>query len=167
MRNLAELIGHLPQTGRLEWIGYSPAYRALVRSVQQARIETNKGIVGGHHTRPGSARQVTLIQFEHLAVIAALFGREEVAPEALRRNLVVSGVNLLALKNQRFRIGDALLEGSGLCEPCSRMEEVLGRGGYNAMRGHGGILARVIEGGAIRIGDQVAAIGPSPMDEND
>ena len=78
-------------------------------------------------------------------------------PALLRRNIVVAGLNLLALKGRRFRIGGALLEGSGPCEPCSRMEEALGPGGYNAMRGHGGITARVVEGGLIRVGDAVAA----------
>jgi MOSC domain-containing protein YiiM len=101
---------------------------------------------------------VTLLQFEHLSAIAAFLGLEAVAPERLRRNLVVSGLNLLALKGRRFRIGEAVLDASGECHPCSRMEEALGPGGYNALRGHGGITARVLEGGAIRLGDAVARL---------
>jgi MOSC domain-containing protein YiiM len=77
----------------------------------------------------------------------------------LRRNLVVRGVNLLALKGKRFRLGTALLEHSGECHPCSRMEDVFGPGGYNAVRGHGGITARVIEGGAIGLGDALTRPG--------
>jgi MOSC domain-containing protein YiiM len=100
---------------------------------------------------------VTLIQREHLNVIAGLLRRDGISPELTRRNLVVSGVNLLALKGERFRVGEVLLEGTGPCEPCSRMEENLGPGGYNAMRGHGGITARVLEGGVLRIGDTVRA----------
>ena len=76
----------------------------------------------------------------------------------MRRNVVVRGINLLALKGRRFRIGPALLEASGECHPCTRMEEILGAGGYNAMRGLGGITARVIEGATIRIGDAVVAL---------
>jgi MOSC domain-containing protein YiiM len=72
---------------------------------------------------------------------------------------VVEGVNLLALKGRRFRIGAALLEHSGECHPCSRMEEEFGPGGYNAVRGHGGVTARVIEGGAIRLGDALTREG--------
>jgi MOSC domain-containing protein YiiM len=70
----------------------------------------------------------------------------------------VKGINLLSLKEKQFRIGDAVLEYSGECHPCSRMEENLGPGGYNAMRGHGGITAKVIEGGTIREGDDIIPI---------
>jgi MOSC domain-containing protein YiiM len=71
----------------------------------------------------------------------------------LRRNIVVSGINLLALKDKQFHLGGALLEYSGACHPCSKMEAALGSGGYNAMRGHGGITARVLEVGRAAIGD--------------
>jgi MOSC domain-containing protein YiiM len=102
-----------------------------------------------------STRQVTLIQSEHLPVIAQLARVKAVDPVALRRNLVVSGINLSALKTSRLRIGAALLEIVGPCQPCSRMEAAIGRGGYAAMRGHGGWTARVLEGGALKIGDPV------------
>lgn len=105
--------------------------------------------------RTGNPRQVTLIQQEHLAVIAGCLGRDRLEPSLLRRNIVVSGINLLALKDKYFRIGDALLEFTGLCHPCSKMERQLGEGGYNAMRGHGGITARVCEAGPVRRLDPV------------
>ena len=73
----------------------------------------------------------------------------------LRRNVVVSGIPLIALKGRRFRIGDVLLEGTDPCDPCSRMEAALGAGGYNAMRGMGGLCARILEGGSLRLGDAV------------
>ena len=107
-------------------------------------------------------RQVTLIAIEDLAATAAFLGLSEISPEVLRRNLVVRGINLLALKDRRFRVGEALLEGSGECAPCSLMEQALGPGGYNAVRGHGGITARVIEGGEIAIGDIVARVDDAP-----
>lgn len=101
---------------------------------------------------------MTLIAAEDLGAIAAFLGLDTVSPALLRRNFVTSGINLGALKGQRFRIGTALLEGSGECAPCSRMEEAFGPGGYNAVRGRGGITARVVEGGTARIGDLVERI---------
>ncbi|MEO5670143.1 MAG: MOSC domain-containing protein, partial [Ramlibacter sp.] len=102
-----------------------------------------------------STRQVTLVQAEHLPVIAQLAGVATVDAVRLRRNIVVSGINLLALRNVKVRVGDALLEIVGPCAPCSRMEEEVGPGAYAAMRGHGGMTARVVESGAIRVGDAV------------
>ena len=159
MRTIAELLDSLPQVGRLEWIGVSPEHRAPLRTAPEATVLVGTGLDGDHHARGGrSRRQVTLIQHEHLGVIAGLCGREAVPAEWLRRNLAVSGINLLALKDRRFRVGEVVLEGTGACHPCSRMEETLGPGGYNAMRGHGGITARVLQAGTIRVGDAVTLV---------
>ena len=90
-------------------------------------------------------------------MISRLARVDHVDPAALRRNLVVSGINLLALKNARLKVGAARLEVVGPCQPCSRMEEAIGPGGYAAMRGHGGMTARVLVGGAVSVGDVVRA----------
>jgi MOSC domain-containing protein YiiM len=105
-----------------------------------------------------STRQVTLIQAEHLPVIAGLARVGPIDLVGLRRNLVISGINLLALKNARLSVGGALLEIVGPCQPCSRMEETIGPGGYAAMRGHGGMTARVLAGGPIQVGDGIRAV---------
>lgn len=160
MQTIAELTSILPRSGRLEWIGLSPGRCAPIEAAESAAVRAGTGLEGDHHATSGrSQRQVTLIQAEHLPVVAALLGRESVPPELLRRNLLVSGINVLALKERRFRVGEVLLEGSGPCAPCSRMEENLGPGGYNAMRGDGGITAVVLEGGTVRVGDSVDADG--------
>lgn len=98
---------------------------------------------------------MTLIACEDVRAVAGFLGRPEVPPALLRRNLLVEGVNLLALKDCRIAIGSAELEITGECHPCSRMEEVLGEGGYNALRGRGGLTARVVRAGIIRLGDLV------------
>lgn len=155
-RSLAELQATLPQPGRVTWIGVRPARRAGVLSVDAVDAIAGRGLAGDRYEHDGT-RQVTLIQAEHLTAVAAFVGRPALDPGLVRRNVVVAGLNLLALKGRQFRIGGALLEWTGPCEPCSRMEEALGPGGYNAMRGHGGITARIVAGGFIRIGDAVAA----------
>lgn len=154
MTQMRTLLETLPRPGRLEHILVRPARRAEPVRLERVRALPGQGLGGDHRAerRSSSPRQVTLVQAEHLPVVAAFVGRA-VTPEGLRRNLVVSGVNLLALKDRRFRIGGAVFEGAGLCHPCSRMEEAFGPGGYNAVRGHGGILARVLEGGELRVGD--------------
>ncbi len=155
------LLNTLPQTGEVLWIGLRPGRRLPVEVVDGAEAVPGDGLVGDRFRGRGdeSQRQVTLIQAEHLAAIGSFLGGQPIDPALLRRNIVVSGLNLLALKDKRFRIGDATLEYTGSCHPCSKMEKALGPGGYNAMRGHGGITARVIEGGLIRVGDGVAANG--------
>jgi MOSC domain-containing protein YiiM len=154
---LAKLMAHFPRAGRVEWIGVRRSHRGELVIVEEVKAITDQGLAGDRYARAGGNRQVTLIQAEHLKVVAGLTGKELVRPEWLRRNIVVSGINLYALRDLTFRVGMALLEGTGTCEPCSRMEEALGRGGYNAMRGHGGITARILEGGMIRVADPVSA----------
>ena len=142
--------------GTIVWIGLRPQRRHAMHVVQTAKLIVGNGLEGDRFSsKTQSKRQVTLIQAEHLAAIASYLGRESIDPTLLRRNLVTKGINLLALKNKKFNIGKALLEFSGECHPCSRMEENLGTGGYNAMRGHGGITARVLEGGEITVGDEI------------
>ncbi|MBF9031241.1 MOSC domain-containing protein [Rhodobacterales bacterium HKCCE3408] len=152
METLATLTARHAQDGTLDWIGLRPERRADVRAVNSALL-TEAGLEGDHRARPGK-RAVTLIQAEHLPVIAALVGHD-VTPGLLRRNLVVTGLNLTALRDRKLAIGPALIRITGPCAPCSRMEEALGPGGYNAMRGHGGWCAEVLEPGQISLGDTV------------
>ena len=157
------LLATFPRTGRVDWIGRSPERRAAIDIVDEVEVLVGFGITGDRHaSRGGGKRQVTLIQAEHLPVIASLAGLLDVPPELVRRNIVVGGISLHAMRNSRFRVGEVLLEGTGSCAPCSRMEEYLGPGGYNAMRGMGGVTARVIEAGVIRIGDDVTFVGDPP-----
>jgi MOSC domain-containing protein YiiM len=155
---LARLFAQFPRAGRVEWIGLRPARAVSMEAVDAVEAIAGKGLVGDRYIGASGKRGITLIQAEHLPVVAALAGHERVAAVTLRRNLVVAGIPLVALKDRRFRIGEVLLEGTGPCDPCSRMEDALGPGGYNAMRGHGGICARIVVGGVIRPGDRVEAL---------
>jgi len=159
VKTLRDLNSPPQAIGRVEAIVVRGASRLAAHSIEATTAIAQVGLVDDRLGQRGEAelstRQVTLIQHEHLPVIAQLARVASVDPVGLRRNLVVSGIHLLALKNTRLRIGNALLELVGPCHPCSRMEEAIGPGGYAAMRGHGGMTARVLEGGAIRVGDAV------------
>lgn len=152
--HLAEMMARHARVGRLEWIGVRPERRAAVLIPASVDLGFD-GLVGDHAS--GGKKAITVIQAEHLPVIAALTGHAAVPPELLRRNLVISGINLVALRQAQMRIGRAVIEIEGPCPPCSRMEEALGTGGYNAMRGHGGWYASVQTPGLIRVGDTVSS----------
>ncbi|CAN5545722.1 MOSC domain-containing protein [soil metagenome] len=162
---LHDLTSRFPHHGRLELIVLRPGRNESPLCVEEAVALPGQGLQGDRSaiSSGGGKRQVTLIQAEHLPVIAALMGRAVTVPAPkLRRNLVVAGLNLLAARalfKDRplvLRIGaDVVLEITGPCEPCSKMEAALGAGAYNAMRGHGGVTARVLAGGLLRAGDDV------------
>ena len=156
---IKQLINSLPQIGKLHWIGIRKQKKELPAVVKEVHVSVEMGLEGDHFSSKSSKkRQVTLIQSEHIGLVAKVMGKEKVDPGELRRNIVVSGINLLAFSERQFRIGEVVLQMTGKCHPCSRMEENLGAGGYNAMRGHGGITTRVIKGGKISQGDEVRLI---------
>jgi MOSC domain-containing protein YiiM len=144
--------------GEVSWLGIRPRRREPMLAGETATLDVAQGVWGDRYARASGSRQVTLIGVEDLAAIASYIGRDAVAPEDLRRNVVTRGINLLALKDKRFKLGSAILETTGECHPCSRMEEILGIGGYNAVRGHGGITARICKSGAVAIGDSIAPL---------
>jgi MOSC domain-containing protein YiiM len=168
MPTLHSLTRAFATTGRLDAILLRPARDAPVQAVTAALAIAGRGLQGDRHadrasrSADGGKRQVTLIQAEHLPLVAAWAGRASVDPALLRRNLVISGLNLVAARSPlqrhplRLRIGDSvILLLTGPCDPCSKMEAALGPGGYNAMRGHGGMTAQVEAGGPITRGDRV------------
>jgi len=160
MKSLRERLVEVPRVGTLSWIGVRPERDVPMVELDEVELVAGRGLVGDRAARrSGGNRQVTLVQAEHLPVLASLTGNAEVAPSRLRRNLAVSGINLLALVKLRFAIGgEVILVGTGPCAPCSKMDDALGEGGFQAMRGHGGITARVEQGGLIRKGDEVRVL---------
>ncbi len=162
MKPLRERLADVPQRGRLTWIGLRPAHGAPMVVVDEAVALAERGLDGDRTAsgRGGSNRQVTLVQAEHLPVVAGFLGLATLAPALTRRNLVVAGINLTALNNLRFAIGDVILVGTGPCAPCSKLDDTIGPGAFQAMRGHGGLTARIEQGGVLTLGLPVVALGP-------
>ena len=157
--SIKEMQATIPQTGSLTWIGLRPGKRMPLQVVDSVTVVPGLGLEGDHYSKQDGNRQVTLIQGEHLDGVATILGKGTINPGDVRRNLVVRGINLQAFKDRQFKIGtEVILEMTGDCHPCSRMEENLGAGGYMAMRGHGGITAKVIQGGTIHAGDSIELI---------
>ena len=99
MNTLPQLLADVPQVGQVRWLGVRPRPREAMLEVEAVEARREAGLTGDH-SRPGArnARQVTLIQWEHLAVVAALLGRDTpMPPGELRRNIAVAGINLFSL----------------------------------------------------------------------
>lgn len=171
MPDLRQLSRQFPHAGRVQAIVLRPARDVPALSVERALAIADRGLQGDRSAERasrsppragGGKRQVTLLQAEHLPLLAAWTRLAHIAPTLLRRNLVVEGLNLVAARTLfadqplALHIGAAVvLQLTGPCDPCSKMEATLGPGGYNALRGHGGMTARVLQGGEIAVGDAV------------
>lgn len=167
MASINELKTHFLRPGIIEWIGLRTTKNKDILQVDTAELLLNHGLVGDKAgQKPGGIRQVTLIQAEYFPVMESLLNIDKISPVLLRRNIVISGLNLSALLRHRLKINDAVLEISGNCAPCKKMEELLGFGAFNAMRNHGGINAVVRKGGVIRVGDEVEVCIEKPADDS-
>ena len=154
--SFTKLKENFPNFGKIEWIGLRNTINKEVKEVNSAEMLAGHGLVGDKSAlRKGSRRQITLLQAEHLAAIASFLNRDAVLPVELRRNLVISGINLSILKGYSLQLNRAVVVITGNCAPCHKMELALGVGGYNAIRNHGGVTAMVEIGGIINVGDFV------------
>lgn len=146
--------------GKVEWIGVRPERKAPMLRMQEALAVEAQGLHGDRRMEgtPGSGRQITFISSEHIDVVAKLLKFDKIDPARLRRNVVVSGINLNALRHQQFRIGEAVFLATAACHPCSKMDKALGQGGHAAMLGHGGLCAKILRSGVIRVGDAVECL---------
>jgi MOSC domain-containing protein YiiM len=151
-------------TGTLDFIHIAPAKSQPMQRLTQARLIAGQGIEGDRYLlgtgtysiKPGEDRQVTLIESEMLARVAGDFGHE-IDVDEHRRNLTVTGVPLQHLVGARIRVGGCLLEGVRINQPCKYLNLMLKRDVYMALWNRSGLNCRVVEGGTIRPGDQVAA----------
>lgn len=127
-----------------------------VRAVPGRGLEGDRYFhrAGTYSNHPGSGREVTLIEAEAIEAV----GRESgiaLAPGASRRNITTRGVPLNHLVGRRFRVGDVLLEGTRLCEPCTHLEGLTRKGILAALVHRGGLRTQILTGGTIRVGDAI------------
>ena len=159
MLKINELKYNYPNLGNVEWLGIRPGRNEKVLSKSNVLAIENHGLKGDRSAvKPGGKRQVTLFQAEYLPVLHSLHSQAQVSYEKLRRNIVISGINLNSIIHQKISIGQSVFEITGFCHPCSKMEKEFGMGAYNALRGHGGLTAVVIQGGEVRINDKVEVL---------
>ncbi len=165
LRNLSQ---QFASEGLIEAIILRPVRGEPAILVNEARAEPGLGLIGDRRAnsararKASSKREVTLFQLEHLPLVANWCGLTELDPLRLRRNLLVSGLNLVGMRSPfpgvvlEWAVGDeVIIQITGPCDPCSKMAAELGAGSYNALRGHGGMTARILSGGVIRVGDRV------------
>ncbi len=155
---LKQLMKNFRKSGEVVWIGIRESNQNPVKEVSEVIANEGFGLEGDHYRGKSGSRHVTLVQEEDLQAVASLLDLVTIDPGLVRRNLVIRGINLNALKDSQLQIGEVILEVTGYCHPCSRMESNLGLGGYNAMRGRGGLTARILKSGRIAVGDTVTPL---------
>jgi MOSC domain-containing protein YiiM len=138
----------------VEHLFIAVVHRHATREVEEAQAVVDRGLEGCIHGRPGSRRQVLLMDVETLEELRIPAG-------AVKENVTTRGLNLLELRaGQQLRVGKAVLEVTVPCEPCRQMEEIR-EGLEAALRGRRGMLCRVVGAGRIRRGDTIEPINPA------
>ena len=125
-----------------------PGPRQPMQPVASARAVENLGLEGDRHAKADSKRQVLLMEAETLIKFGLRVGD-------VKENITTRGIALMSLPvGARLRVGEAVLEITGVCRPCSRMDELV-PGLREMLSGQRGMLARVAQGGTLRVGDSI------------
>jgi MOSC domain-containing protein YiiM len=143
-------------------IHVAPTGAAPMRSVTNAQVVVGKGLegdryyskLGTYSNQAGSGRDVTLIEIEAIEGLKRDY-EIQLDPGQSRRNIVTRGIALNHLVEQEFRIGNVILRGTRLCEPCAHMEKLTVKGAMRGLIHRGGLRAEIVKGGTIRIGDRI------------
>ena len=150
--------------GTVVSIQIAPVAEAAMASVKDVRAVRGKGLEGDRYAAklgtyskdPGSGRDVTLIESEAIEALQRDYHVELGAGES-RRNIVTQGISLNHLVGKEFRVGEVVLRGTRLCEPCAHMEKLTVKGALRGLIHRGGLRAEIVKGGTIRVGDEVAS----------
>ncbi|PYT71705.1 MAG: MOSC domain-containing protein [Acidobacteria bacterium] len=133
---------------RVQNLFRAPKKHVPMEELREARILADFGLEGCAHAKPGSGRQILLVDRETLEAM-------ELQPGLLRENITTDGLNVNSLSiGQQLRIGEARLEVTLVCTPCNQMERIR-QGLRKELWGRRGMLCRVLEGGIVRPGDPI------------
>ncbi|WP_371225709.1 MOSC domain-containing protein [Roseovarius sp. 2305UL8-3] len=151
--------------GALEHIHITPAKSQPMQALDSANLVVGKGIEGDRYFLetgtysgiPGEDRQITLIEAEMLERVAQDCG-EAIDVNDHRRNLTVSGVPLQHLVGLRFMVGNVVLEGVRINQPCKYLNLMLKRDVYMPLWNRSGLNCKIVAGGKIHVGDILHAI---------
>jgi len=152
--------------GKVVSIHIAAVAAAPMKTVAQVKAVAGQGLAGDRYSNklgtysndPGSGREVTLIESE---AIEALRREYQIAlePGSARRNIVSRGVALNHLIERKFRVGEVILRGTRLCEPCLHLEKLSQPGTMRGLIHRGGLRAEIITGGTIRVSDEIVVVG--------
>jgi len=150
--------------GTVEGIFIATATGEPMRSVSEVAGEAGHGLVGDRHYRADARTRrvrdlddLSLVEAEVLESLRAEHGIELGAHET-RRNILVRGVRLNELIGKRFRVGGLLCEGIEICEPCAHLQKRTGKPVLKPLVHRGGLRARILESGTVRVGDAVTTV---------
>lgn len=151
-------------------IHIAPAGSAPTISIAEAQAIAGKGLEGDRYylqtgtysKTPGSGREVTLIEIEAIDALRRDYQLDIDAAQA-RRNIVTQGVALNHLVDREFTLGDVVLRGTRLCEPCSHLEKLTVKEIMRGMIHRGGLRADLVRGGVIRVGDEIVLLPADPL----
>ncbi len=133
---------------RVQNLFRAPRKHSLMEELAEVRMVDDTGFERCAHGRPGSKRQVLLVDRETLEAM-------DLQPGIIRENITTDGLNVNSLPlGQQLRIGEARLEVSMACTPCDLMETIR-PGLRKELWGRRGMLCRVLQGGVIRRGDSI------------
>lgn len=152
-------------SGQVISIHIAPKAEAPMQAIEEVRAEPGLGLAGDRyhlHTgtysdTPGTGRDVTLIASEAIEEVARENGIA-LDPGESRRNITTKGIDLNALVDRQFRVGEVVLRGMRLCEPCEYLQSHTGKDGLTKALVHrGGLRADIVRGGTIRVGDEIVS----------
>jgi MOSC domain-containing protein YiiM len=120
---------------------------------EQVVLLPGRGIEGDRYAArdAGHPKQITFFDMAVIDGLSAKFNRP-VPPQSVRRNVFVRGLDLPKLVGRRFRLNGIRFEGVDPCKPCYWMNQAVGPGAEEFLRGKGGLRARILDPGLLRIG---------------